>query len=262
MTPRGLHEFDPARPDRPARRPRRRAAPAAGPGGLVSRTGALLILAALLGCGGGGSGRGEADRTARVLAVRDSLQAARERALMDLAWSRAELRAARGALPYLVVDLPRREVLLKVAGTAYDTLAVRDVDLDTRDGDTLLTDPFRTLLAAQVVTERAPHLDADTTVDKAAAVLARLIPPQPTPLRFLVHLQGASLRFTAGDLRNPWENLKLFAQRSWGRPPAEAGVPRVRADLELSGADVDRLEHFLVPGMPVLVRFPAGPGPG
>ncbi len=228
---------------------------------------ALLALAVLLSMFGGSGCRGSdrraaareaARETGRLQAKRDSLTALRDQERYDLAFARGELTAARGRLPYLVLDLQQRMVLLEVAGTVYDTLAVSDFELGEGAADSLAAHPLRHLIAAQILAAHPAELEADTTVDKAAAVLARLVPPRPKPLRLALHADGLTVRATASDVKSPWDDLKLFVQRTWGKTPEEnPSSPPVRLDLEVEGSELGRLEHFLEGGMPVLVHLPA-----
>jgi len=218
---------------------------------------ALLAFSVLGGCGRSRSSEA-AREAARLQAMRDTLLAVRDQERYDLAFARAELGAARGRLPYLVIDLQARVIRLDVAGAAYDSLVVADFELDPGAADSLAVKPSRRLIAAQVLAARPARLEADTTVDKAAAVLARIVPPRPRPLRLALHAEGLTVRATASDVKSPWEDLKLFAQRTWGKPPEEnASSPPVRLDVTVEGSELDRLEHFLEGGMPVLVHLPA-----
>ncbi len=90
---------------------------------------------------------------------------------------------------------------MKVGGAAFDSLALGGHDLDLPDADTLGLSSLHRILAAEVLSARPAKLDVDTTVDKAAAILARMIPPRPKPLRFVIHSEDMSVRFTAGNVR-------------------------------------------------------------
>lgn len=191
----------------------------------------------------------------RVLATHDSLLAARDTRLYEVSWLRSELRAAREKTPYLVLDFDKNVLWLKVGGAAFDSLALGGHDLDIPDADTLGLGSLHRILAAEVLAARPAKLDVDTTVDKAAAILARMIPPRPKPLRFVIHSEDMSIRFTAGKVRT-WEDIKLFVQRSWGAPPDSiASAPRTRLDVVIHAEDLTRLEHFVDRRMPLLLRF-------
>lgn len=197
----------------------------------------------------------EADR---VHAVHDSLLSVRDARLYEVAWLRSELRAARDKKPYLVLDFDKNFLWMKVGGAAFDSLVLGRHDIDLPKADTLGLGALHRIVAAEVLAARPAKLDVDTTVDKAAAILVRMIPPRPKPLRFVIHSEDMSVRFTAGNVRT-WEDIKLFVQRSWGAPPDSiVSGPRARLDVVIEAEDLTRLEHFADRQMPFLVRFPRG----
>jgi hypothetical protein len=217
-----------------------------------------LLGIALVGAGCGEKGpRPSGTGADRVRAVHDSLLAVRDARLYEVAWLRSELRAARDKKPYLVLDFDKNLLTMKVGGAAFDSLLLGGHDLELPDADTLGLGSLHRILAAEVLAARPAKLDVDTTVNKAAAILARMIPPRPKPLRFVIHSEDMSVRFTAGDVRSPWEDIKLFVQRSWGAPPDSiAAHPRARLDVVIEAEDLTRIEHFVDRQMPLLLRFP------
>ncbi len=218
---------------------------------------AALLGATLIGAGCGtresGPSGSEADR---VHAAHDSLLAARDARLYEVALLRSEMRAARNKKPYLVLDFDRDFLWMKVGGAAFDSLVLGGYDLELPDADTLGLGSLHRILAAEVLSARPAKLDVDTTVDKAAAILARMMPPRPKPLRFVIHSEDMSVRFTAANVRT-WEDIKLFVQRSWGTPPDSVALePRARLDVVIEAEDLTRLEYFVDREMPLLLRFP------
>ncbi len=227
-----------------------------GPGWLL-----LLGAVALAASGAGGCRRGPSvEEAARLAGAHDSLTALRAAERDEVAYLRAELAAAREGSPYLVLDLGTGHVWLKVNGQAFDSLAVARAQASPAEGDTADLALYHRVRAAEILTARPARLDADTTTDKQAAVLARIIPPRPKPLRFILHADGLDVRFTASDVNSPWEDLKLLAHRSWGSA-AGGAAPGWRVDVVVEGNDLTRLESFIQPGMPLLVR-PAPPRSG
>ena len=173
----------------------------------------------MLGAGCGDKGpRPSGTGADRVRAVHDSLLAVRGARLYEVAWLRSELRAARDKKPYLVLDFDKNVLWMKVGGAAFDSLALDGYDIDIPDADTLGFSSLHRILAAEVLSARPAKLDVNTTVDKAAAILARMIPPRPKPLRFVIHSEDMSVRFTAGKVRT-WEDIKLLCSARGERRP-------------------------------------------
>jgi hypothetical protein len=221
-----------------------------------------LVLAATLGAG---CGKEDPGTLARALAVHDSLDVALRIAQDELRWTENEIRAAREKTAYLVLDVPRERLWLKSAGMVFDSLEVASVSLRDEDADSLRRAPFRRISGVEAMVVRAPHLDADTTKDKAAAVLARYVPPRAMSLRQVVHADGVSIRFTASDPPGLWDEIRVFFSRSFGTPvestaegsgeDASSSRPPIRVDVEVAGSDLSRLDHFVEKGMPILIRF-------
>mgnify|MGYP001054372798 FL=1 len=215
----------------------------------------LLALGLFAAACGRKDGEPPTEGAERIRAVHDSLLAVRDTRLHEVAWLRSELRAARGKTAYLVLDFERDMLWMKVSGVAFASLRLSGHDLELPEADSLSLDLLHPILAAEILSARPAKLDVDTTVDKAAAILARMIPPRPKPLRLALHAEDLSVRFTAANVR-PWEDIKLFVQRSWGSPPdSVASAPRARLDVAVEAEDLSRIEHFVDRRMPLLLRL-------